>query len=87
MPTETKSWTEKQRLRIKAAKTSDYIFAVADGTETNPSKTRLETCLKLYNKVMPDLKAVDMKIDGGITVQVVRFSDLPAPDADNPNTK
>lgn len=79
MPTETKNWTQKTRDRLSASQALPFIEDVIDGKiEVKPNTAaskRLDTCLKVLNKVCPDLKAVEHEINGDLTVQVVSYAD------------
>ena len=69
MATETTTWIQKTRETILASKALPYIMEVVDGQETEPDKIRLDSCHKLLNKVMPDLKAIQHAADADSTFE------------------
>ena len=62
----TKTWPQITRDRIASSKALPYVLDIADGTLPDGEKVdqvRVNTCLKLLNKVLPDLRAIEHSAD------------------------
>jgi hypothetical protein len=66
----TKTWPQITRDRIASGKALPYILDIADGTLPDGEKVdmaRVNVCLKLLNKVLPDLRAIEHSADADST--------------------
>ncbi len=77
MVAETRSWTDAQRERIEASRVMPYLLGVVDGTEEGDAD-RIRVALALLNKRLPDLRSVEMNIEGGLFIEVTNYADQPA---------
>ena len=62
--------TEKWRERIKTGVLIDRLVKHASG-DLELSQTQIAAARILLNKTLPDLKAIEQAISGGVTINVV----------------
>ena len=63
MTERTKTWPQLTKDRLAASQMLPYIMGVIEGKITKPCPQRLATCIKMLNKVMPDLRAIEHSAD------------------------
>lgn len=78
MPAKSQSWTNTQRARMESSQALPFVLAVVNGElqiQNKADKIRLDTCLAVLKKTVPDMKAIEHQVDGNVNINVSRYTD------------
>jgi len=73
MTVETKTYPQRVLDRFSAGQSLPYVCDVIDGKIDKPDKLRLDSCWRAINKVVGDRKAIDVSMDGELTIKVMHY--------------